>query len=132
MSFPHNQCLHWMHSEVAWYQVSSRTKVLEVLLSIFIMINHIISWIQTDLFFCLRFRFCPIIIGWLRGWRMWIIFKWQKFSLRVLLSFCLIFCQFQPDVAYKSVAYKKKRELACACVFIEKNIARKNRSVFPW
>ena len=25
----------------------------------------------------------------------------------MLLSFCLIFCQFQPDVAYKSVAYKK-------------------------
>ena len=23
--------------------------------------------------------------------------------------FCLIFCQFQPGVAYKSVAYKKKR-----------------------
>ena len=31
----------------------------------------------------------------------------KKFRLRVLLSFCLIFCQFQPDVAYKSVAYKK-------------------------
>ena len=31
----------------------------------------------------------------------------QKFSLRVLLSICLIFCQFLPGVAYKSVAYKK-------------------------
>ena len=30
-----------------------------------------------------------------------------KFSLRVLLSICLIFCQFQPWVAYKSAAYKK-------------------------
>ena len=29
------------------------------------------------------------------------------FSLRVLLSFCLIFCQFQPGVAYKSGVYKK-------------------------
>ena len=29
------------------------------------------------------------------------------FSLRVLLSFCLIFWQFQPGVAYKNVAYKK-------------------------
>ena len=29
------------------------------------------------------------------------------FSLRVLLSICLIFCQFQPRVAYKSVANKK-------------------------
>ena len=38
---------------------------------------------------------------------MWIIFKYQKFSLRVFLSICLIFCQFQPGIAYKSVAYKK-------------------------
>ena len=29
------------------------------------------------------------------------------FSPRVLLSFCVIFCQFQPGVAYESVAYKK-------------------------
>ena len=27
----------------------------------------------------------------------------------MLLSFCLIFSQFQPDVAYKGAAYKKKR-----------------------
>ena len=38
---------------------------------------------------------------------MWILFKQQKFSLRVLLSICLTFCQFQPGVAHKSVAYKK-------------------------
>ena len=31
----------------------------------------------------------------------------QKFSLRVLLSFCIIFCQFPTGVAYKSVAYTK-------------------------
>ena len=30
------------------------------------------------------------------------------FSLRVLLSFCLIFCQFQPGDAYKSIAYINK------------------------
>ena len=41
--------------------------------------------------------------------RMPIIFGRQMFSLRVLLSICLIFCQFQPGVAYKSVAYKKAR-----------------------
>ena len=29
----------------------------------------------------------------------------------MLLSICLIFCQFQPVVAYKSVAYKKKHEM---------------------
>ena len=27
----------------------------------------------------------------------------------MLLSFCLIFCQFQPGIAYKSVSYKKRR-----------------------
>ena len=35
-----------------------------------------------------------------------IISKTQKFGLKVLLSFFLIFCQFQSAVAYKSVAYK--------------------------
>ena len=29
----------------------------------------------------------------------------------VLLSFYLIFCQFQPGVAHKGLAYKKKRAL---------------------
>ena len=29
-------------------------------------------------------------------------------SASVLFNFCLIFCQFQPDVVYKSVTYKKK------------------------
>ena len=76
---------------------------------IFIMINCIISWIQTCLFFCLFFRICPIIVRWQRGWRMPIIFGCKKFSLRVLLSICLVFCRFQPGVAYESVAYKKKR-----------------------
>ena len=50
------------------------------------------------------------------GWRMWIIFKYQKFSFRVLLSIYVIFCKFWPGVAYKSVAYKKtplSRELQC-------------------
>ena len=52
----------------------------------YITIKHIISLIQNN--FCFGHT-C------------------QKFSLRVLLSFCLIFCQFQPGVAYKSIAYKK-------------------------
>ena len=30
------------------------------------------------------------------------------FSLKVLFSFCLNFCQFQPGVVCKIVAYKKK------------------------
>ena len=52
----------------------------------YITIKHIISLIQNN--FCFG-HVC------------------QKFSLRVLLSFCLIFCQFQPGVAYESIAYKK-------------------------
>ena len=37
-----------------------------------------------------------------------IVFGCQMFSLRVLLSMCLIFCQFQLGVTYKILAYKKK------------------------
>ena len=35
-------------------------------------------------------------------------FQIAKFLLRVLLSFCLIFCQFQPGVAYKMLLIKKR------------------------
>ena len=35
----------------------------------------------------------------------------KKSSLRVLRIFSLIFCQLQPDVAYKSVAQKKSVHL---------------------
>ena len=49
-----------------------------------------------------------------------IIFGCRKFSLRVLLSICLIFCQYQLDIAYKSVAYKKKAcsEAYCGRAFL--------------
>lgn len=33
----------------------------------------------------------------------------RKFSFRVLLSLCLILCQFQLSFAYKSIAYINKR-----------------------
>ena len=36
-------------------------------------------------------------------------FQIAKVQPQLLLSFWLIFCQFQPDVAYKSVASTKKR-----------------------
>ena len=58
---------------------------LTIIIFIFIKVNYTISVIQTNLFLG---HIC------------------QKFSLRVLLSSCLIFCQFQPGIAYKSVAYK--------------------------
>ena len=43
-----------------------------------------------------------------------IIFKLRKFSRSALLRFCLIFWQFQPGAAYKSVAYKKTVQLKTA------------------
>ena len=73
--------------------------VLLIIIFIFITINHIILLTQINLFFG---HVC------------------QKFSLRVLLSFYLIFFfffQFQPDVTYKSVAYKKS--VQC---FIKQNV----------
>ena len=44
---------------------------------------------------------------------MSIIFGCQTFTLRVLGSICLMFGQFQPGIAYKSVAYKKKHVVKC-------------------
>ena len=35
-------------------------------------------------------------------------FQIAKVQPRHVAQFCFIFCQFQPDVAYKSVAYKKR------------------------
>ena len=78
-----------------------------IFIFIFIMINRIILWIQTHLFFCLSFIICPYYLGLWRAWGMRIIFKCQKSSLKVLLSICLIFCQFQLAIAYKSAGYKK-------------------------
>ena len=51
-------------------------------------------------------------------------FQIEKLSLRVLLTFCLIFCQFQPSVAYKSVAYERK---ACdGLIVMKRNSSNKN------
>ena len=106
---------------VAWYKHHHNDHFLDLLhlrscldlffifIFIFITINRKISWIETHLFFCLFFRMYPAIFGWQSVYRVRKIFKKQKFSLRVLLSICIIFCRFQTGVAYKSVAYKKKR-----------------------
>ena len=47
------------------------------------------------------------------SWSIYVLFMWSAFSLSFLfllqlINFCLVFCQFQPGVAYKSVAHKKK------------------------
>ena len=57
-----------------------------IIIFIFIIINHVISLKQTHLFFG---KFL------------------SKIQPQVLLSICLILCQFQSDFTYKSVAYKK-------------------------
>ena len=62
---------------------------------IFIVINHITS---------LSYYFW--MITWVKKANNSQIAKVQPQS--VLHSFCLIFCQFQPGVAYKSVVYKNK------------------------
>ena len=74
---------------------------------IFIVINHITSFKQTYLFFApfLEYFLLFFIISWIK--------KANNFQIAIvrpqLLSFCLIFCQFQPGVVYKRVVYKKKR-----------------------
>ena len=60
--------------------------LLSITILIFFTIIHIISLKQTNLVFG-SFDL--------------------KSSLRVLLSFCLLFCQIEPGFAYKSAAYKK-------------------------
>ena len=47
---------------------------------------------------------------------MWIIFKQQKFNLRVLLSICLIFCQIQLSVLLiKKTCDVQKQPLEVFC-----------------
>ena len=43
----------------------------------------------------------------------------QKFSFKLLFSFCFIFCQFHPGVAHKTAAYKKDvhcHKNSCICL----------------
>ena len=65
--------------------------------------------------FPLPFSFSLQLIA-LFQWNRQTRFLVRKYSLRVLLSFYPIFCQFQPSVDYKSVAYKNK------CVIVNMRI----------
>ena len=58
-----------------------------------------------DQFFIIIFIFVTIIIS-LKQTHLFFGCFCQNFNLRVLPNFSLFFCQFQPGVAYKSVAYK--------------------------
>ena len=63
----------------------------------FIFINHITLLKQTYLLFVHLLEYFLLF--------------WDDNTLRMLLSSCLIFCQFQPGVTYKSLAYKKAYNL---------------------
>ena len=56
--------------------------------------------------------------------KLFFLHDYQTFKLRVLLSFCLIFCQFYPGVGYKGVAYIKNR--VCAQINSLRNISKKS------
>ena len=78
-----------------------------IFILILMVINNIISLKRTHLFFAHFFLLFPTtfyMITWMKKVNN---FQIAKFSLRVLLNICLIFCKFQPDIAFKIVAYKK-------------------------
>ena len=84
-----------------------------IFIFIFIIINDFVSLKQTHLLFCTFLEYVLLLLD--DNVDEEIFFKFQKFSLRVLLTFCLIFRQFQPGVAYKSVAYKKSMYIRSSC-----------------
>ena len=75
---------------------------------IFIVINHITSLKQTHLFFVYFLGYHLLFLDDKVDEKKRKTFKYWKFSPTVLLNFCLIFCVFQPGVAFKSVAHKKR------------------------
>ena len=81
--------------------VSNLCDLLSITILIFFTSNHIISLKQTNLVFG-HFDL--------------------KFSLRVLLSVCLIFCQFEPGFPYKMLLIKK--------VYL--SLQNNNYSLFSW
>ena len=74
---------------------------------IFIIMNHITSLKHSHLFFVHFLEYLLLFLDDHVDEKKLIIFKQQKFSIRVLLSFCLIFCQFQPGIVYKNVQFHK-------------------------
>ena len=98
-------CVH-----VQTFYLGFRSIYLVSVWSVFYFPLPMFSWKQTLLFFWLFLECVPFFLDDSLH-EEWIIFKQQKFSLRVLLSICLIFCRYQSSVAYKSVAYRKKVDL---------------------
>ena len=75
---------------------------------IFIFINHITSLNRRTCFLHIfkNIFYYIWMITWMKKPHNFLI---AKLSLSTLFSFCSIFCQFQLGVAYKCIAYKKKR-----------------------
>ena len=107
-----------------------------------IIINQIISLKQTHLFFAIFFQNTPYYYTLKeskRKKRMQIFFQKQKFSLRVLLSFCLIFfANFSLVLLIKKActAYRKCWKTPCQLVFQIINTiiysSFSNRYVWSW
>ena len=90
----YQESLYFLHLPIRLCICLIYVNYFGIIIFVFVAINHIISLIQTNLFFG---------------------YVCQEFSLRVLLNFRLNFCQFQPGVAYKSVAYIRK-----ACIYVRR------------
>ena len=86
------------------YKKKSVCDLIFIFILIFIMINCVMSWIQTHLFFCLFFLNMSYYF-----WMKTCMKNVNNFQMaRVQLSICLIFCQFQPTVTVIKVLLIEK------------------------
>ena len=87
---------------------------------VFIIINHIISLKQTHLFFSHFLEYLMLVLHYKMDKESEQFLKRKKFSLRVLLSFCLIFYQFQLGVLIKVLFIKNRKSvyIYSVCIYI--------------
>ena len=78
-----------------------------IFIFISIMINLIISWIQTYLFLCLFFRICPIISGWQCRWTMWKFSNSKSLTSGCCLAFAWFLANFRLPLLIKVLLIKK-------------------------
>ena len=103
----------WRH--VLYFVPMSRTRlfmsdlcdVLFILICILIMINRIISWMRDTCSFAYFKEYALLFLD--DDVEEWVIFKEQQFTLRVLLSICLIFfASFSLALLIKVFLIKKR------------------------
>ena len=90
---------------------SDRCGIFFFFIFIFLIINQIISLKQMQLFLAHFLEYALLFLDDNEDKESEWFANSKKSSLRVLRIFSLIFCQLQPDVAYKSVAQKKSVHL---------------------